>query len=145
VSDVGESTTSLERLFQWLILLIVKNFPLLSIWNTPRSNSHYILMRFCTQCKTTFNYSTEHLDAVTRALIDLYRHYISLNCEGSIPVKGNIPAHKEYKKKSRYEKWKKIVRCKCCLFTFPLLFQERKNKILHPKFNFSKEERVHKW
>lgn len=38
VSNVGDSATSLMRLFQWLVALIVKNFPLVSSRNLPRSN-----------------------------------------------------------------------------------------------------------
>jgi len=35
-----------QRLLQWLIVLIVKNFPLVSNWNLPRSNLNPLSLIF---------------------------------------------------------------------------------------------------
>ena len=47
VSSVGEPTTSLGRLaYEWLIVLIVENFPLVSSWDLPRSNLYPLPLVF---------------------------------------------------------------------------------------------------
>ncbi|NWQ69161.1 RA54B protein, partial [Neopipo cinnamomea] len=46
VPNVGEPTTSFGRLFQWLIVLTVKKFPLVSDWNLPRNNLYPLPLVF---------------------------------------------------------------------------------------------------